>query len=248
MIETLAIVLGVAMLAATVVLVKHRYWPMGPDDEPREDVAEYISMMVGVLYALVLGLSLVSVWDAQSSAEDHAQAEAGAAHQIRLLADGLPAPQGERVREDVTAYVRHVTHDEWPAMSEGRPLGQQGWQLVGQVRTALQTQLPADATPGQQLSAQEALAQLSTLDDARRGREADAGDSMSPVLWFGLIVGGLLTVAFMFMFGVSRSFTHVVMVMGLSGLITFTVLLIYQLDAPFSGLFAVDDTPFTRYF
>ncbi|MFI6876099.1 hypothetical protein ACIBL6_21980 [Streptomyces sp. NPDC050400] len=46
-----------------IVLVKHRYWPLGPDDEPREDVAEYISMVVGVLYALVLGLALVSVWD-----------------------------------------------------------------------------------------------------------------------------------------------------------------------------------------
>ena len=71
---------------------------------------------------------------------------------------------------------------------------------------------------------------------------------LSPVIWFGLIVGGVLTIAFMFMFGVQRSFTHVVMVMGLSGLITFTVLLIYQLDSPFAGLFAVDATPFTRYF
>lgn len=93
MVESLAIVL----LAGVIVLVKHRFWPLGPDEEPREDVAEYISMMVGVLYALVLGLALVSVWDTHSSAEDHTAAEASAAQQAtdscfsgRFVADPEP--------------------------------------------------------------------------------------------------------------------------------------------------------------
>ncbi|GAA2299115.1 DUF4239 domain-containing protein [Streptomyces kunmingensis] len=246
MIESLAIVLGVAALAAAVVLVRHRFWPPGPDDEPREDVAEYISMMVGVLYALVLGLSLVSVWDAQSGAEDHTATEASAAHQIHLLAAGLPAERAGRMRDEIETYTRHVTDVEWPAMAEKAPLGREGWRMLDEVRAT--GQVPADATPAQQATGQEILAQLSTLDEARRGREADSTEELSPVLWFGLIVGGVLTIAFMFLFGVTRSFTHVVMVAGLSALITFTVLLIYQLDSPFSGLFAVDPTPFTRHF
>ncbi|MFJ9038817.1 DUF4239 domain-containing protein [Streptomyces sp. NPDC102406] len=246
MIESLAIVLGVALLAAAVVLVKHRFWPLGPDDEPREDVAEYISMMVGVLYALVLGLALVTVWDTHSGAEEHAATEASAAHQIHLLAAGLPAEQGDRMRDRIETYTRHVVHTEWPAMAEGAALGPAGWHLLSEVRAT--SQVPADATPAQQATGQETLAQLSTLDEARRGRESDATQRLSPAIWFGLIVGGLLTIAFMFMFGVQRSFTHVVMVMGLSALITFTVLLIYQLDSPFDGLFAVAPDPFTRYF
>ncbi|GAA1366938.1 bestrophin-like domain [Streptomyces beijiangensis] len=246
MIESLAIVLGVALLAAAVVLLKHRLWPMGPDDEPREDVAEYISMMVGVLYALVLGLALVSVWDTHSGAEGHAATEASAAHQIHLLAAGLPSEQSDRMRGTIETYIRHVTDTEWPAMTERTPLGPAGWRLLNEVRAT--SQIPADATPAQQATGQETLAQLSILDDARRGREADATKQLSPVIWFGLIVGGVLTIAFMFMFGVQRSFTHVVMVMGLSALITFTVLLIYQLNNPFHGLFAIAPTPFTRYF
>ncbi|GGV41646.1 membrane protein [Streptomyces longisporoflavus] len=246
MIESFAVVLGVALLAGAVVLIKHRFWPPGPDEEPREDVAEYISMMVGVLYALVLGLALVSVWDTNSGAEDHAATEASAAHQIHLLAAGLPAGQDARMRGEIETYIRHVTETEWPAMAEGTPLGPTGWRLLNDVRAT--GQVPADATPAQQATGQETLAQLSTLDEARRGREADATERLSPVIWFGLIVGGGLTIAFMFMFGVQRSFTHLVMVMGLSALITFTVLLIYQLDSPFQGLFAVDTTPFTRYF
>ncbi|MFF0740184.1 hypothetical protein ACFYVL_07260 [Streptomyces sp. NPDC004111] len=246
MTETLAIVLGVALLAAGVVLIKHRFWPMGPDDEPREDVAEYISMMVGVLYALVLGLALVTVWDSNSSAEQHVRTEASAAHQVSLLADGLPAEQGALVRARVGEYVRFVTGTEWPAMERGEPLGQEGWRLLSEVRSAAQVSERADGA--QRMIAEETLVQLGMLDDSRRGRETDLDDRLSPILWLGLIAGGVLTVSFMFMFGVKRNFTHVVMVMGLSGLITFMVLLIHQLDAPFSGWLAVDATPFTRYF
>ncbi|MFM9368498.1 hypothetical protein [Streptomyces sp. Da 82-17] len=245
MLETLAIVLGVALLAAAAVLLKHRLWPMGPDDEPREDVAEYISMMVGVLYALILGLALVSVWDTRARAEDHTAAEAGAAHQIHLLASGMPAVQADRLRGGIETYVRHVSRTEWPAMAEGTPPSAAGWRLLDRVRAA--GQVPADATLAQQVTGQETLAQLSTLGEARRGREAVADEHLSLAIWFGLIVGGTLTVAFMFLFGVKRSLTHVVMVMGLSALITFTVLLIHQLDQPFSGLFAIDPAPFTRH-
>ncbi|QDQ09550.1 DUF4239 domain-containing protein [Streptomyces spectabilis] len=246
MVETLAVVFGVAVLAGGAVVIKYWYWPPDPDDEPREDVAEYISMMVGVLYALVLGLALVTVWDSRSAAEGYVQSEAGAAHQVWLLAEGLPPQQAERLRTGVDTYVHHVVATEWPAMTRGNPLGKRGWELLNQVRAA--AEVPADANPAQQVTALEATAQLSKLDDARRGREAAVESGLSPVLWFGLFVGGTLTVAFMFLFGVQRSLTHVVMVMGLSALIAFVVLLIYQLNTPFSGLFAVDATPFTRYF
>ncbi|MEU8890818.1 hypothetical protein [Streptomyces sp. NPDC048442] len=245
MIETLAVVLGVAVLAGACVVVKHRFWPPSDEDEPREDVAEYISMMVGVLYALVLGLALVSVWDTRSSAEEHVQTEAGAAHQLYLLAEGMPAEQADRMRTGVTTYVRHVVTAEWPRMAERQPLGEQGWSLLGEVRAA--EQVRDGATTAQQVTAQEMLAQISALDQARRGRESDAEQGLSPILWFGLVIGGVLTLAFMFMFGVQRSFMHVVMVMGLAALIAFMVLLIHQLDAPFSGLLAVDSAAYTRY-
>ncbi|AZM51629.1 hypothetical protein DMA15_02705 [Streptomyces sp. WAC 01529] len=245
MTETIGLVLGVSLLAAAGVLVRHRFWP-NEDCEPREDVAEYIAMMVGVLYALLLGLSLVSVWEGRSSAEEHVHEEASAAHEIYQLADSLPAADALRLRESVTQYVRHTVRVELPALAEGRPPPQEGWHLLRNVRTA--NQLPADAKAIQQATVGEVLTQLWLLNDARRGREADARDGLSPVLWFGLLTGGLLTIAFMFMFGIQRSATHVVMVMGLTGLITLTVLLIYQLDQPFTGPMAVDSSSFSLYF
>ncbi|MFG3283192.1 hypothetical protein [Streptomyces sp. NPDC048111] len=244
--QSLAIVLGVAMLAAAAVVAKGRFFPADPDEEPREDVAEYISMMVGVLYALVLGLALVTVWDTNSQASSHVQAEAGALHEISLLAETLPPAQRDQVRTVSEQYAHHVVATEWPRMTSRESLGPEGWTMLDRLRSG--TRLPATATPGQQLAAQELLSQLGTLDEARRGREADAQSSLSPVLWLGLILGGVLTVAFMFIFGIQRSFTHVVMVMGLAGLITFLVLLIHQLDSPFGEVLGTDASAFARYF
>ncbi|MEU8757604.1 hypothetical protein [Streptomyces sp. NPDC048659] len=246
LLETLVVVIGVALVAALAVVAKTRLFPMREGDEPREDVAEYIAMMVSVLYAIVLGLCLVSVWDNRSSADDQVQAEASALHQTYLLADAFPAAQREPLRQAARSYATHVVDVEWPLMTEREPLGPEGWAMLARLREA--GQLRGTGTTAQQIAAQETLAQIGYVDDARRGREAAAQERLSPVLWTGLIIGGLLTLAFMFLFGISRSTTHVVMVMGLAGFIAFTVLLIHQLDAPFGAMLGASPDPFTRYF
>ncbi|MFH8625728.1 hypothetical protein ACH4A8_28230 [Streptomyces vietnamensis] len=244
--ETLVVVLGVAFVAALAVFAKTRLFPVGEDEEPREDVAEYIAMMVSVLYAVVLGLCLVSVWDTRSAAADSVQAEASALHQTYLLADALPAAQQQPLRDAARAYADHVVVDEWPVMAERQPLDPYGWILLARLRKA--GEVGDAAKVPEQIAAQEVLAQLGYVDDARREREAAAQERLSPVLWTGLIIGGALTLAFMFLFGIKRSTTHVVMVMGLSGFIAFTVLLIHQLDAPFGAMLGATPDPFTRYF
>ncbi|MFI8765445.1 hypothetical protein ACN9M0_17570 [Streptomyces sp. R-07] len=244
--ETLFVVLGVAFAAALAVVAKTKLFPTTEEEEPREDVAEYIAMMVSVLYAVVLGLCLVSVWDTRSDAADNVRAEASALHQTYLLADSLPAAQRQPVRNAARTYADHVVGVEWPAMAEREPLDTSGWQLLEELRKA--GEVGDSAKVPEQIAAQEVLAQLGYVDDARRGREAAAQERLSPVLWTGLIIGGALTLAFMFLFGIKRSTTHVVMVMGLSGFIAFTVLLIRQLDSPFGEMLGASPDAFTRYF
>ncbi|MEV6330310.1 hypothetical protein [Streptomyces sp. NPDC051909] len=246
LLETLAVVFAVALVAAVAVYVKTKLFPLREGEEVREDVAEYISMMVSVFYALVLGLCLVSVWDNRAAADDRVQAEASALHQTYLLADALPAEQRGPLREAARSYATHVVDVEWPLMAERAPLGDEGWTLLDRLRTA--GELRGRGTTAQQIAAQEVLAQVGYVDDARRGREAAAEERLSVVLWAGLVIGGVLTVAFMFLFGLNRSSTHVILVMGLSGFIAFTVLLIHQLDTPFGDPLGVGADPFTRYF
>lgn len=245
----LLIVIGAALLGMASIMLKHRFFPPNPEPEEgegRDGVGEYVAMMVGVLYALILGIVLVSVWEGRDNAENSVQTEASSLNQVYILAQDIPAPAGPRIQQDVKAYATLVVNQEWPQMASHQDLGQAGWQSLTKLTNAIEAYQPV--TDVQQNVSAQALSQLSTVYDARRSRNGESTDSLSPVLWVGLILGGVLTVAFVFCFGVQRRGTHVAMVMGLTGLIGFLVLMVFDLNHPFSGSMGIDSGVYTQYF
>ncbi|HEV2635448.1 MAG TPA: DUF4239 domain-containing protein [Actinocrinis sp.] len=240
------IVFGAALLGMGSIMLKHRIFPPDPDTEPGEGVGEYIAMMVGVLYALVLGIVLVSVWESRDNAESSVRSEASSLNQVYILAQDIPAPAGPQIQQDVKAYASVVTGSEWDQMAAHEPLGDAGWQSLTKLTDAVEAYQPVTAVQ-QNVSAQ-ALSQLSTVYDSRRSRNGESTDSLSPILWIGLILGGVLTVSFVFCFGVQRRGNHLAMVMGLTGLIGFLVVLVFDLNHPFSGSMGIDSGVFTQYF
>ena len=244
-ISGLIVVAVAGLIGAFGLLVRVRVFP-GRQDEEREDVAGYVTMMVGVIFALILALALVSVWENRDSAEGHVAAEASSLHETTLLAASLLPADQQRIQQAADAYAGYVIRTEWPAMRSRKEAGDTGWQLLSGLRTAF---LSADvATPARQAVLSDATTQLSNLADARRGRLDDAEKHMPSVLWIGLILGGLLTVALTFIYGIEQRFTHVGMVMGLAALIGFMLILIYNLDNPFNRGIGTDSAPFTHYF
>src|SRR5690349_15364155 len=97
------LVLGIAMAAAcavvlTIVLINQRR--IGDDDDPSEtpDVIEYMTMMIGVVYAIVLGLAIAGVWEARGTAEDTFHRETQALHEVRQRVQVYPAAVRDQVR------------------------------------------------------------------------------------------------------------------------------------------------------
>ncbi|MCE0444666.1 hypothetical protein LT493_02585, partial [Streptomyces tricolor] len=157
----------------------HHYWPPAPDEEPRQDVAEYISMMVGgALRPRPRSVEWCPYGRPGSGAVGHVQAEASAAPPDPAAVAGLrrrwrgnaPGAQSRRVR---TPCRRPLSG---PAMAAGAAAGPA--RLAHPARTDLRAAGPdprrRHRDPVRAATLQETLAQLSTLDDARRGREADA--------------------------------------------------------------------------
>lgn len=240
------IVVGAAILGMCSIMLKHRLFPPEPDAEVGEGVGEYIAMMVGVLYALILGIVLVSVWEGRDNAESSVRTEASSLNQVYILAQDIPKSSRVPIQNDVTTYATLVADKEWPEMAAHQPLSQAGWQALTNLTDAVEAYQPVTAVQ-QNVSAQ-ALSQLSTVYDSRRSLNDESTDSLSPVLWIGLILGGVLTVSFVFCFGVQRRGNHLAMVMGLTGLIGFLVVLVFDLNHPFSGSMGIDSDVFTQYF
>ncbi|GGU27814.1 bestrophin-like domain [Streptomyces lavendofoliae] len=246
-IATLTLGFLAALIAAAAVVAWRHFHPVeAEDEEGGGEVAEYMSMMIALLYALLLGLALVSVWELRGDAEGHTSTEAGALHQMTVLAEGLPPDQKKRVESVAERYAVHVVRDEWPRMRQGAPPTGTGWDMVRQLRAV--SAAPPHATSSQEVTALELLGQLSALDDARRGREAVSQDSLSPVLWAGLFVGAILSIGMLFFFGIGRSPGQLMMAMGMVVLTVFLGLLIHYLSTPFGDVMGVSPDPFTRYF
>ncbi|MFD1661514.1 DUF4239 domain-containing protein [Streptomyces caeni] len=247
--EWLVLTLAIAAACAVVIavtLLRHR--TAGEDDDPSEtpDVIEYMTMWIGVVYAIVLGLAIAGVWEARGAAQDHVQAEAQALHEISERVRVYPADVRDRIRADVNAYAGHVVTTEWKTMAAHGTLTVRGRELLQRIRQDVTDHEPA--TDFQAQAYQPLLDQVAAADAARAARADSAGSTMPPVVWFGLIAGAVVTIGMVFALQIRRSARELVLAGLFSALIAFLLFLIWDFDAPYGRGFTASAQPFLALF
>ncbi|WP_030671851.1 DUF4239 domain-containing protein [Streptomyces rimosus] len=247
--EWLVLIIAMAAVCAvvlTITVLKQRR--IGEDDDPSEtpDVIEYMVMMVGVVYAIVLGLAIAGVWEARGAAEDSVRAEAQALHEVSERVRAYPEGAREQIRADVDAYVSYVVHKEWPAMAEEGQVTDRGGELLDKVRASVTDYRPADDHESQ--SYQPLLDQVSAADAARNTRANSMDPTLPRVVWFGLIAGAVITIGLIFTLQIRRSGRELLMAGVFSALIAFLLFLVWDFDAPFSRGISATADPFTDLF
>ncbi|WP_455359672.1 bestrophin-like domain [Streptomyces sp. SYSU K21746] len=245
------IVLSLAMAAAcavvlTIAVINNRL--VSEDDDPSEtpDVIEYMTMMIGVVYAIVLGLAIAGVWEARSAAQEYVRQEAQALHEVHARSEVYPPAVRARIRADVDAYVTHVVDTEWKVMAEHGRLTERGTELLQQVRRDVTDYEPRTDHEGQ--AYQPLVDQVAAADDARGSRGESVGATMPGVVWFGLIAGALVTVGLIFTLQIRRSFRELLLAGLFSALIAFLLFLIWNFDAPYGRDVSAPDGPFAELF
>ena len=204
------------------------------------DVAGFIYAALGVIYAVLLALVVIAVWEEYDAASVTVEQEANALAEIAWLAHRLPEPEGTHIQELARSYAEEVVHKEWPLMEQGQaPLMTQvqgtptGWTLIDDIRANLQEFQPR-TTADEQLYA-EGLDQVQRLADARRMRLVAAEEGVPAVLWAVLIFGGIAAVSFTYLFGLENTWAHRLMVVTLAAVIGLVLFTIGAMEHPFSG-------------
>jgi heme/copper-type cytochrome/quinol oxidase subunit 2 len=202
------LVLTLAMLAVCVVvvaitLVRHRAAPDDEDPSETPDVIEYMTMWIGVVYAIVLGLAIAGVWEARSAAQDHVQAEAQALHEVSERVQAYPPDARDRIRADVNAYVSQVVDVEWKTMADHEKLTQRGTDLLDRIRQDVTAYQPK--TDFQAQAYQPLVDQVAAADQARNARADSTGATMPSVVWFGLLAGAVITIGMVFALQIRRT-------------------------------------------
>jgi hypothetical protein len=196
------------------------------------DVAGLIYAVLGVSYAVLLGLMLIAVWEQWNAAQDVASDEANELAGIFWFAHALPQPEGRHIQELARSYAQVVVEEEWPLMEQGRS-SPKAWATLDELRgTILGLDPPTGA---QQVRYNQVLEQLHALGDARRERLLAASEGLATILWVVLIGGGVITIAFTYLFGLENTVVHTLMVAALAMILSLSLFTVAALDYPFKG-------------
>jgi hypothetical protein len=233
-------VISVVCLASLAGLTLVQHLVPSTSRQQHNDVAGFIYAALGVIYAVLLALVVIAVWEEYQAASDTVEQEANAVAEIFWLAHGLPEPEGSHVQELARSYAREVVEKEWPLMERGQqPSMEQeqgtpgGWTLIDDIRASLQGFEPRTKAD-EQLYA-EGLNEVQSLADARRMRLVASEEGVPGVLWTVLIFGGVAAVGFTYLFGLESTLAHRLMVVTLAAVIGLVLFTIGVLEHPFSG-------------
>jgi hypothetical protein len=205
------------------------------------DVAGFIYVVMGTVYAVLLAFALIATWQDYETAKATTENEANELAEIYFLADRFSDPEREQVQDLVRAYARAVVEEEWPLM-EQRETSPRASALVDELRLSIYDFEPA--TDAGLVHYDEELTRVRNLAEARRLRLLETREGIPGILWIVLVVGGALTVGFTYLFGLTNTRVHTLMVVALTLMVASLLLTAAIMDYPFSGGFPVSPDAF----
>src|SRR4028119_1474132 len=195
----------VALVAVAGLEAVQRLVPASRRQE-HNDVAGFIYAVVGVIYAVLLALMVIAVWEEHEAAKATVRDEANELAEVFWLAHRLPEPEGPRLQELARSYATVVAEEEWSLMARGGGSSPEAWALMDEMRLGVQN-LKVDARSDQVLF-EHGLERIDALADARRERMVEAEEGIPAVLWAVLVLGGAITVGFTYLFGLENRWSH----------------------------------------
>jgi hypothetical protein len=200
--------------------------------EEHNDVAGFIYAVLGVAYAVVLAFMLIAVWQDYNTAQTNVESEANELAGVYFLASRLPESERTHVQDLARMYARVVVEQEWPMMEQGQT-SPRADSLLRQLRFELLEFDPH--TRGEQVLYERGLTDLHNAVDARSSRLLQVREGIPNLLWVVLVVGGVITVSFTYLFGLKSNVAHALIVAALTLLICGILFTIGEFNNPFSG-------------
>jgi hypothetical protein len=205
------------------------------------DVAGFVIAIIGVIYAVLLAFIAVAAWASFDSANRVVQQEANLVGNLFRDSIAIEEPARTEMRRDLQDYIDLVINREWPAQQAGK-VEVSAWVSVEKLHATIAS---IDAkTLSQSVVEAEILRTLNDLYSARRSRLLAAQDGIPETIWWILGLGGAITVAFTYFFGMHSIRMHYAMTGILAASMALVMVLIISLDWPFRGTVSVSPEAF----
>ncbi len=219
------------LLAVAGLAVVQRLVPL-PLRQSHNNATGIIYAALYVMFGVAIGFSLFLVWQQYDAAQKTTESEAAHVEDLYRLAGSFPEPERGKIQDLAASYARVVVEEEWPLMAQGRT-SPRAEALAAELRSSIQNFQPR--TEAEQALQSEGLTQVGELDENRALRLLEVREGFPPILWVVLVVGGVITVAFTYLFGMETLWVHILAVAALTVVISHTIYTISVLEYPFNN-------------
>jgi hypothetical protein len=236
------LIVGAFVLASATGLWLTRKW-VRPPSLSHNDLAGFLYAVIGVIYAVLLGMTAVAAWDDFQSIKQTTVLEANALENLVHGLEGYPEPARSQLQAKTRQYLRSVIHDEWDAMHHAQASPQTQRAADDLVRDWVKFQ---PRTQGEGILFERSLTQIHLFLDQRQLRLDAAQSGLDHVMWGVLLFGACLTIGFTFFFWAENLWLHTLMTCSLAALIGIIVYWIVIYDHPLWGSIRIAPTAFER--
>ena len=208
--------------------------------QPSNELVIHIAGSFGLIYAVLLGLLTVATFQNTKDLQDDIGREASSLSTIYHSADGYPEPLRSEVKAELRDYTHYIIDKDWPAHRRGIvPMG--GEHRLKVIRSTLMSFEPATKT--QEMLHNELLRYLDSMMVSREQRLATVTAAIPPVLWYVVVIGAFLTIAFLWM--LHMELMPQIMLGGVTAFfLGIMIFLIYAMDHPLRGAVSVPPDAF----
>ncbi len=198
-------------------------------------VAGFKFAFLGQVVSALLGFVLLEAATSYIRAQSHVRSELTALSYRGVVAQQMDPPVSRPLIDATRTYVLAVVTEEWPAMSHG-----QESEAAAALKDLYITYLNIPARDERtQALAQQNGQFLDRVIEQRTRRLADASEELSGLIWFAILVGVGVTIAFNWFFGSTLFAPQVAMGALLATAIMALVFLAIVLGHPFLGDLAI---------
>jgi len=208
--------------------------------QPSNELIIHIAGTFGLIYAVLLGLLTVATFQNTKDLQDNIGREASSLSTIYRSTDGYPEPLRSELKAELRDYTHYIIDKDWPAHRRGIvPMG--GEHRLKVIRSTLMTYEPATKT--QELLHNELLRYLDAMMVSREQRLATVTAAIPNVLWYVVVIGAFLTIAFLWM--LHMDLMPQIMLGGVTAFfLGIMIFLIYAMDHPLQGAVSVPPDSF----
>lgn len=210
--------------------------------EGHNDVLVPIFLTAGVIYAVLLGFTVVAEWEFYEGARNNTAEEAALLVPLYRQTRVMDEEKGNEMRHLIRAYSEHVVQG-WDAFRNGTRNTTAGHDTNEMIRVF------ASMTPGnkaRELVSAQFLQTFSQMVLNRNKRYVQANEALSLMMWGAILIGGAIAIGLSFVVYMERCWPHVLGVAVMSALIGMLLFIVFLFGRPFHGPLAIDPAPFEQ--